>query len=421
MEHNLTRIDDFFLRALFSSSWIAVIFQHLLLNQGGLHRFNVLSITNKIQATCYVLLLVLFFLLKGNIRIPSSKIILFFVTFSFLFIVGSIQNSLSSAVIDFILIAMQIIFFYLGWIFFERLGSKKIVKKILSDSILIAFILGIIFFRSGLEYSSPIIGFFALSVYAIMRFGSSFSIYFWIMLVLMNIFWAFGKQTLLISAIALVIIYFNPKSIRSILLNYRNASNNFIKLIFLSPILFFSGYFVIFSGIEFGSVRKLMLLVDNTNLVIPLQLLMNYPDLVFQIVDVSTAGRLYELIIVLNGNFQSVYHFLFGSGLGGEIALSAKNEFADIQFTFGTTRVVQTLPVFLLLKFGFMGTLLSFLWFIVYFLNRHHSQYLFFPFFLCLFASILAFTTIFKFHFLGFFWGAMAAQINKTRGRRTHD
>ena len=78
MELNLINIHDAFLRTLFSSSWIIVIFQYLYI-QTGLHRFAVLSITNKIQAFSYFIILILFISFVSKLKKPSLNIITIFI------------------------------------------------------------------------------------------------------------------------------------------------------------------------------------------------------------------------------------------------------------------------------------------------------------------------------------------------------
>ncbi len=411
----MININQLFLRALFSSSWVIVFVQHFYLLQGTSHRFAVLGISNKIQAASYIFLVAFFFLLKGRLKKPSLQITFLIIFSIILLILGSIQNSLGSAFIDFVLIFMQLIFFYIGWIYFEQLENKKVVRNLLNDNILIAFVIGAIFFSSGYEYSSPIIGFFALSVYAAMRFGKDLRVYFWIMLIIMNILWAFGKQTFLISLLGLMFVYFNKDFYKSTLINLRSMGNKALTLVIFSPFIFLSVYIVFFSAIEFGSVKKFVLLIENLSFDIPLDIILKYPELLYEVLDVSTASRLYELLLVIDQSSQSLIHTLFGSGLGGEIDLASKNEFANLQFTFESTRVAQTLPVFMLLKFGILGLVALFLIIFFYFKKRDKSKFFFYPFFICLFTSILAFSTVFKFHFIGFFWGAMIAQWNRKK------
>lgn len=407
----MININHLFLRVLFSFSWIFVLIQHLFVIQGEIHRFVFLGVANKVQAFCYFFLIALFFFLKGRFKKPSNQIVLLII-FSFcLFLIGLALNNPSAVFTDFALIGMQIIFFYLGWVFFKELGNKDLIKKILNDSIFFALVIGVLFFSYGFEYQSPIIGFYALSIYAVLRFGKTFSIYFWIILIMMNILWAFGKQNLLISLIGLALIYFNGDVFNSRYINLRHLSNTFLRLVMLFPILISSVYILFFSDLEFGSVTKLLLLLDSLSFEIPINILFIYPELLYQVLDVSTASRLYELILVLDQNSKSILSIFLGQGFGGEIDLSSKNEFVGLEYTFETTRVAQTLPVFLLLKFGVIGTLFFIILFFSYLRRRIYSKNLFYPFLICFITSILAFS-ITIFHFIGFFWGAMIAQNN---------
>lgn len=411
----MINIHDAFLRILFSCSWVIVIFQYLYI-QTGLHRFAVLSITNKIQAFSYVIILILLLAFISKLKKPSINIIITFTITIILLLIGVVNNPLNSALVDFSVLAMQLTFFYIGWIYFDHLSNKKIINKLLNDSLFFSFFLGLIAFISGLqELVTPMLGFLALSVYASMRFGKRFNKHFWAMLIIMNILWSFGKQTLLTSIIAIIFIYFNPSAIRSVFSNYQSIYNNTFKLFIFFSISTFSFFLLASSGIEFSAVRKLFLLIENTNLEIPFYILLNNPELVYEIVDVSTAGRVYELIIVFNSHSSSYTSLIFGSGLGGEMDLAYKNEVAGLDFTFGTTRVAQTLPVFLFLKFGLFGILIFLFLLIKYIVERKNSQFLFYPFLLCLIMSIIAFSTVFKFHFVGFFWGAMIAQISQDK------
>jgi hypothetical protein len=415
MELNLINIHDAFLRTLFSSSWIIVIFQYLYI-QTGLHRFAVLSITNKIQAFAYFIILFLFISFISKLKKPSFNIITIFIGSIILLLIGIVNNPLNSALVDFSVLIMQFTFYYIGWIYFDRLGNEDIIKKLLNDSLFFSFFLGLIAFSAGFqELVTPMLGFLALSVYASMRFGKRFNKHFWAMLIIMNILWSFGKQTLLTSVIAIIFVHLNPSIIRSVFSNSQSIYNNFFKLLIFFSISTFSFFLLASLSIEFSSIRKLILLIENMNLDIPFSVLLNNPELVYEIVDVSTAGRIYELIIVFNSHSNTYLSFIFGSGVGGEMDLGYKNELAGLDFSFGTTRVAQTLPVFLFLKFGLFGILIFLLLFIKYLVKRKNSQFLFYPFFLCLLMSIIAFSTVFKFHFVGFFWGAMVAQISQSK------
>ena len=146
-------------------------------------------------------------------------------------------------------------------------------------------------------------------------------------------------------------------------------------------------------------------------------MLLNYPELAYAVVDVSTAGRIYEVIITFNGFLESKIKMLFGEGLGAMVDLSGKNELAQLTFDFGETRAVQTLPAFIFLKSGILGCLIFLLVLYKQFENRLLSNKLFYPYLLCLIASILAFSTLFKFHFITFFLGAMAANVFYTRNQ----
>lgn len=346
-----------------------------------------------------------------------NKLIYFIFFIIIFFIYGISINPINSVLIDVLLLAMHGAFFYLGWNLYQEMHNEKLIKSILIDGIIISTIIGIFFLSFSGEIVSPIIGLLALSMFGMMRFGNKFSIYFWLIFLIMNLLWSFGKQTLLISVISLLIIFFNPASIKNAFKTSKRIANSSLKLVIFS-LLGASSYLLILSlNIEMASIRKTLLFFENLDLNTSFSLLLNYPELAYAVVDVSTAGRIYEVIITFNGFLESKIKMLFGEGLGAMVDLSGKNELAQLTFDFGETRAVQTLPAFIFLKFGISGCLIFLLVLYKQFENRLLSNKLFYPYLLCLIASILAFSTLFKFHFITFFLGAMAANVFYTRNQ----
>ncbi len=390
--------------------------QFLIISQ-GMHRFIALNISNKFQAVVYFLTIFLFFIFRGRLMKFPNKLIYFIFFIIVFFIYGISINPINSALIDVLLLTMHGAFFYLGWNLYQEMHNEKLIKSILIDGIIISTIIGIFFLSFSGEIVSPIIGLLALSMFGMMRFGNKFSIYFWLIFLIMNLLWSFGKQTLLISAISLLIIFFNPASIKNAFKTYKKIANSSLKLVIFS-LLGVSSYLLILSlNIEMASIRKTLLFFENLDLNTSFSLLLNYPELAYAVVDVSTAGRIYEVIITFNGFLESKIKMLFGEGLGAMIDLSGKNELAQLTFDFGETRAVQTLPAFIFLKFGILGCLIFLLVLYKQFKNRLLSNKLFYPYLLCLIASILAFSTLFKFHFITFFLGAMAANVFYARNQ----
>lgn len=406
--------DFLFIRLLFAVPWIFVLLQ-VFFAASSTHRFAALSKSN--MALTGIYLVMLFFLpllLKKINKPPKSSIVVIVLTIVIIPISLSINEPLFLFK-DLVLISLHVIFFILGWCFYFIFDSKSKVKYLIKDGLTLSIIFGIISLSTDFDMVSPMFGYFALTTFARVKFGREFNIYFLLSLLLYNFVWSFGKQTLLISIICIISVFLinsDIKKTRELILAkiYKYSALIFFTLSIITVLYFFDT-----SNLK--SVVKFNLLLQQ----IDLFGLLSGPlsaKAIYSGLDASTAGRVIELLLIWDKLSSSPLSFLFGGGLGTSLDLSIKNQFSGIKFNFDETQSVQTLIAFIPSRFGFLGLLFVIYVSIKHFNLRRYTRNLYIPYIICLALSIMAFSTVFKFHFISFFLGAMVYNVRASKKNR---
>ena len=178
--------------------------------------------------------------------------------------------------------------------------------------------------------------------------------------------------------------------------------------------------FTVFNNLSTFDLRafdKLNLLLNQ----IEISVLFSGPltaDSIYDGLDMSTAGRVVELLLIWEKFTSSIPSFLFGGGFGSALDLSIKNNFSDLTYTFQETQSVQTLLAFVPSRFGFLGVFYGLYVLLKQFKERRFSGNMYVPYIICLILSFLAFSTVFKFHFISFFLGAMVYNVRVKKQQR---
>lgn len=409
----IVKKDFLYIRLLFSIPWVYVIFQIYFASTTG-HRFEALSKSNVALGIVYVVtffLLPIFFTKLKAAPKGSSLVISFIIL---IIVVSLTINNPIFVLKDTGLIIMQVIFFFTGWFFFYIFDSKLYVKKLISDGIIIGFLLGIYATFVDYDLVSPMFGIFALATYARVKFGREFNTYFLVCFLMFNITWSFGKQTILISILSVIVILMSsdPEKLHK----FSAKSLYRFSVLVVSTI----SIFILFTYLNVSDLRsfaKLHLFLDQ----IKISSFLSGPltaESIYYGLDVSTAGRIVELLLIWEKLSSSIPSFLFGSGLGASLDLSLKNHFSDMIFTFQETQSVQTLIAFVPSRFGFLGVFLILIVIFKQFKERNYSGNIYVSYMLCLILSFFAFSTVFKFHFISVFLGAMAHNVRIRKQKR---
>lgn len=406
--------DFFFIRLLFLVPWLYVIFQ-IFYVLSTTHRFQALSKSNLALAVVYLVTFSILPILFTKLKAPPKDSNLAISFIAFIIVISLTINKPIFVLKDATLIVLQLIFFLIGWTFSHVFDSKFYVKLLIRDGIIFGTFLGIYTFSVDYDLVSPMFGIFATAAYARVKYGREFNFYFFISFLLLNIFWAFGKQTLILSAIAVTIVIMSSSDLKK----YQNLKNKFLYRFLILALLIFTVIvsFDYLNTADIKSFAKLNLLLDQ----IKIGILFSGPltaDLIYDGLDISTAGRVYELLLIYDKITSSIPSFLFGGGLGLGLDLSLKNDYSNLSFTFQETQSVQTLLAFVPSRFGFLGVFFGLYILFKQFKERRFSGNIYVPYILCLILSLLAFSTVFKFHFISFFLGAMLYNVRSRKRQR---
>ena len=389
------------LRILFITPWLFVLLQVALVNDSQ-HRFSALGQANIMMAISYLICSSFIFLLMRKAKTVPLGFILAVVLFLTILIVSFFLNDFRFLVKDAGLILLQFMFFALGWFFYSEIQNSGFVKTILLDNLLIGAVGAVIIRNYGFDVVSPLFGYLALATFAYARFGKQYRNVFILALLIFNLGWSFGKQTLLLSLLCILIGGYQNNELQ------RKRVVRLLKILSKTLLL---GLFV-FVIVSFSDVLNLRSLVKFEILFQKLDLSqilfgLGKADALYLSLDVSTAGRVLELVLIWENLVASPLNFMFGSGLGASLDLGIKNAYAGLSYNFEETQSVQTLLAFVPSRFGFLGVAAVIFIFFRSFNKRHLSGSLFAPWLICFFLSLMAFPTVFRFHFFGFFWGAM--------------
>lgn len=395
--------DFLYVRLLFLIPWIYVIFQ-IFFESYTSHRFQALSKSNLALAFVYLVTFSLVPLFFAKLKAPPKSSI-FVISFISLVIVISLTiNNPIFVLKDTTLIIMQVVFFFIGWSFSYIFDCKSYIKTLIRDGIIFGALLGSYAFFVDYDLVSPMFGVLALAAFASVKYGREFNFYFLICLLMLNITWSFGKQTLIISFISIIIIMMSSSDLKK-------QQKFFYKFLYRFSMLAVSivAILTLLNFLDTSNLRsfsKLNLLIDQ----IKLSVLLSGPltaDSIYEGLDMSTAGRLIELLLIWEKLTSSVPSFLFGGGFGSALDLTLKNQYTTLTYSFQETQSVQTLLAFVTSRFGFIGVFFGLYALFKQFKERRFSGNFYVPYVICLLLSLLAFSTVFKFHYISFFMGAM--------------
>ncbi len=402
---NINKLNLYLIRVLFIIPWFSILVQMLFIHI-GYHRFKALSYTNKTLALLYI---VTFFVILFSHKKIGKHILSFFFLLYFLALYSFLifNNNIISIVIDVVLLSLQAIFLYFGYYFSEIIRNKYVQRKIIKDNIIIAILLGIIYLSifQDVEIVNPSFGLFILASIYLYDLQSLIALlYFFLAFLIFNIVFSFGKQNFIVTFLTLLVYkFFLPMR------NYKNIHLyvlNFFKYSFIFLFIFAAMLLIFKYGDNINAVRKLKIFINNFKydlFIQNIEFIYNNPYIVYEFFDLSTAGRLSEFFIALNTLIEK-NSLLIGNGLGIELDFSERDKYTFF-YEFEKTRSVQTLFTFLISRFGIIGYI-SLVVFLLYLYFRGVFKDVWGKAFLiCLVLSMIAFSTVFKYHYMMFFLG----------------
>ena len=347
---------------------------------------------------------------KGGFYYPKSFTYISRVNIIFLGI-GLLNNKPEHIAKDFALVAMQILFLILGYSLAIDFIKERLIQHIVAINLVISVILGLsVINTQTFDIVSPIFGFQALALFGALAFKKwTHTLLFFLTLMSGVVFWGFGKQSALYSLVLLAIWVFRslgPSSATRTTYSFGFKQLGFTIIALL--VLWATVNITTSSGIE----KKTQSFFQNLDLYYISSSLS--VDTIYLAFDDSTAGRLVEYILISEKMSSSIIFTMFGSGLGGALDLSIKNQYAGLaSFTFSNTQGVQTLPAFILLKGGVLGSFLFAYFCRALWSLRKYEGDLVVLSAAIVFLSVLAFPTVIRFHFLFYFIGVTLALAQK--------
>lgn len=406
--------DFLYVRLLFLIPWVYVIFQ-IFFESFTSHRFEALSKSNLALAVVYLANFFLIPLFFAKLKAPPKGSVLFISIIALIIVISLTINNPIFVLKDTTLIIMQAVFFFIGWSFSYIFDCKPYVKILIRDGIIFSAFLGTYVFFVDYDLVSPMFGVLALASFARVKYGREFNFYFLICFLMLNFVWSFGKQTLIISFISVIIIIMSSSDLKK----QRRFIDKFLYR-FSMLAVFMIATLTVLNFLDTSNLRsftKLNLLLDQ----IKISVLFSGPltaDSIYDGLDMSTAGRVIELLLIWEKLISSVPSFLFGGGFGSALDLALKNQFSNLTYTFQETQSVQTLLAFVPSRFGFIGVFFGLYLLFKQFKERKLSGNIYVPYVICLILSFLAFSTVFKFHFISFFMGAMLYNVRIRKQQR---
>lgn len=401
-------------RSIFIAPWIFVIAQ---LANDGQHRFSGLAVANVVMASTYIFLTVMmlaaFLAERKPLLVPKTHLIVVASCYALFAVLGLASHEFSYVLKDLVLVGIQIIFFIMGYILSSRLTDERMLQTILAENLILAITLGI--FRTLYEPTdivSPIYGYQALALYATMKSGRLWTHCLFLMFIFADVFlWAFGKQTVVIICLLGVVWLFAKQ-------NDRLDQVARVSKVWLLPtvLLTMIGLASLIDITATGAAKKFEMLFsqfDRANLTGAVD-----PAMLYLAFDDSTAGRLVEYVMIYEEAQKNPLSFITGRGFGATLNLEVKNLYSSIeQFVFSETQGTQTLPAFLLLKGGLIWVA-AFLFFLIKLVRlRNFAGHLVWPIIVMLVLALVAFATVFRFHFLFFFIGALINELRVKHGK----